>query len=94
MSSAGQTRKRGSKKSPKKLEAFDWLKDPVQQLKRSVSFEGTEITDEDFYKFFENIGEGYNSQGRPVNRKNKSKTKKSLKPKSPRPNKNSKPKSK
>lgn len=89
MSSSSQTRKKGSKRSPKHINTFEWLRDPYEQLKRSSSFNGKGVSDEEFFRFFEEIGEN-----RPTKSRSHSKTRKS--PKSPKPkspNPNPKPKS-
>lgn len=87
MSSSSQTRKKGSKRSPKQINTFEWLRDPYEQLKRSTSFNGKGVSDEEFFHFFEEIGEN-----RPTKSRSRSKTRKSPKPKSPKP-KSPKPKS-
>ena len=83
--SSSQTRKKGSTRSPKHFNGLEWLRDPMQQLKRSVSFEGTEITDEEFYRFFNAIGEVNRSKSRSKSASKTRKSPKSPKPKSPKP---------
>jgi hypothetical protein len=71
-----QTRKHGQKRSPKQLEDLEWLRDPVAMLQRSRSFEGMErFSDEDFYKFFEEIGEVVSRSKNRTRSRNRSKTK-------------------
>ena len=52
-----QTRKRSSSRAPRSLNDLQWLANPYEQLKRSLSFSGKAISDEEFYKFFDEIGE-------------------------------------
>jgi hypothetical protein len=52
-----QTRKRSSSRTPRSLNDLQWLRNPYEQLKRSLSFNGKAISDEEFYKFFEELGE-------------------------------------
>jgi hypothetical protein len=76
-----QTRKKGQARSPKSLGDLEWLRDPKQMFARAHSFEGKEMTDEEFYKFFEAMGEVW---PRPKNRtrsRNRSKTKNKKSPK-------------
>lgn len=56
-----QTRKKGQPRSPKQLGDLEWLRNPRAMLARAHSFENTTLTDEEFYKFFENIGESLSS---------------------------------
>lgn len=70
-----QTRKKGQARSPKILGDLEWLRNPEAMLARAHSFEGKEISDDDFYAFFENIGEvASRSKNRPPSR-NRAKTK-------------------
>ena len=97
MSSSGETRKKGSKRSPKHINTLEWLRDPYEQLKRSTSFEGKEISDEAFFGFFEEIGERRPTKSRIRSGSKTRKSPKSPKPKSPKPKpkaKSPKPKSK
>jgi hypothetical protein len=91
------TRKKGSKRSPKHITTFEWLRDPYEQLKRSTSFNGKEVSDEEFFRFFEEIGERNRTKSRSrsgskTRKSPKSPKPKSPKPKSPRPNPKSKSK--
>lgn len=52
-----QTRKKGQARSPKILGDLEWLRNPQAMLARAHSFEGKEMSDEEFYSFFESIGE-------------------------------------
>jgi hypothetical protein len=70
-----QTRKKGQARSPKQLGDLEWLRDPTVMLRRAHSFEGTELTDEEFYKFFEGIGEVASPPKNRPPSKNRSKTK-------------------
>ena len=70
-----QTRKKGQARSPRALGDLEWLRDRVAMLGRAHSFEGSTITDDEFYAFFEGIGEvASRSKNRPPS-KNRSKTK-------------------
>jgi hypothetical protein len=76
-----QTRKKGQARSPKSLGDLEWLRDRKLMLGRAHSFEGDEISDEEFYKFFEEMGEvlpGSKNRSRSRNR-GKTKNKKSPK---------------
>lgn len=70
-----QTRKKSNARSPKKLEQLNWLRNPYEQLKRSVSFQGKGVSDEEFFKFFEDIGEVWSPSKNKSRSKNRSKTK-------------------
>jgi hypothetical protein len=73
-----QTRKKSSLRSPKKLNELHWLANPYEQLKRSVSFAEAAISDEEFFKFFDQIGEvASNRSPRNRTRSNKKSPKKS-----------------
>lgn len=52
-----QTRKRSSARMPTSLNDLHWLANPYEQLKRSVSFSGKGVSNEEFYRFFEEVGE-------------------------------------
>lgn len=52
-----QTRKKSQPRTPKVLGDLEWLRNPQAMLARAHSFEGKEMTDEEFYRFFEEIGE-------------------------------------
>lgn len=52
-----QTRKRSASRAPRSLNDLHWLGNPYEQLKRSLSFSGKAVSDEEFYKFFEDVGE-------------------------------------
>jgi len=88
------TRKKGSKRSPKQINTLEWLRDPVQQLKRITSFEGQNVSDEEFFRFFEEIGERRPTKSRSRSgsrtRKSPKSPKPKSKPKSPKPNPKSK----
>jgi hypothetical protein len=78
-----QTRKRSSSRTPRTLNDLQWLSNPYEQIKRSLSFSGKVISDEEFYKFFEEVGEvPENRSPRSTTRshKNKNSGKKSPKP--------------
>lgn len=70
-----QTRKKTNARSPKKLNNLEWLANPYEQLKRSISFQGKQSSDEEFYKFFEEIGEVWSPSKNKSRSKNRSKTK-------------------
>jgi len=70
-----QTRKKGQARSPKPLGDLEWLRNPKTMLERAHSFEGKEISDEDFYKFFEDIGEVFSRSKNRSRNRNRSKTK-------------------
>ena len=70
-----QTRKKGQARPPRTLGDLEWLRNPEAMLARAHSFEGSTITDDEFYAFFEGIGE---VASRPKNRppsKNRAKSK-------------------
>ena len=70
-----QTRKKGQSRTPKLLGDLEWLRNPQAMLARAHSFEGNTLTDEEFYAFFESIGEvASRSKNRPPS-KNRAKTK-------------------
>lgn len=52
-----QTKKKGQKKSPKQLEGLKWLGSRKEMLARAHSFNESTLTDEEFFRFFEEIGE-------------------------------------
>ncbi len=70
-----QTRKKGQARSPKSLGDLEWLRDRDAMLGRARSFEGFEITDEEFFRFFEEIGEVASPPKNRPPSKNRSKTK-------------------
>lgn len=70
-----QTRKKGQARPPRILGDLEWLRNPQEMLARAHSFEGKELSDNDFYAFFESIGEvASRSKNRPPSR-NRAKTK-------------------
>ena len=50
-----QTRKRSSARAPRDLK--NWLGNPYEQLRRALSFAEGGVTDEEFFAFFDQIGE-------------------------------------
>lgn len=52
-----QTRKKSNARKPKTLNDLEWLANPYEQLKRSLSFSGKGVSDEEFFRFFEEVGE-------------------------------------
>jgi hypothetical protein len=79
-----QTRKRSSSRAPRELNDLQWLANPYEQLKRSTSFIKGGVSDEEFFRFFEEIGEvASNRSPRNKTRSQKNTARKSPK-KSPR----------
>jgi hypothetical protein len=76
-----QTRKKGQARSPKPLGDLEWLRDPKQMLGRAHSFEGKELSDEEFYKFFEEMGEVWARSKNRSRSRNRAKTKNKKSPK-------------
>lgn len=76
-----QTRKKGQTRSPKKLGDLEWLRDRQEMLARAHSFEHSETTEEDFYKFFEEIGERWSKSKNRKSSQNRKKTKNNSKKK-------------
>ncbi len=70
-----QTRKKGQSRSPKKIEDLEYLKNRKQMFARAHSFEGQEVSDEEFFKFFEEIGEVASRSKNRSSSRNRSKTK-------------------
>lgn len=56
-SSTSATRKLRNKRSPKHFTDLEYLRDKKEARARASSFNKTTITDEEFFKFFEEIGE-------------------------------------
>lgn len=62
--STSVTRKRSNKRSPKHFTNLEYLRDKSEARKRASSFNATTLTDEEFFKFFEEIGEVKKSSSR------------------------------
>ncbi len=79
-----QTRKRSSSRAPRALNDLQWLANPYEQLRRSTSFAEGVLSDEEFYRFFDQIGEVAAPAPSSANR-NRTRSRKSPARKSPRP---------
>ncbi len=73
--STSTTRKLSNKRSPKHFTDLEYLRDKKEARKRAASFDETTLTDEEFFKFFEDIGEVWSRSKNRLQNRNRTKTK-------------------
>jgi hypothetical protein len=72
---SSQTRKKGQKRNSKPLGDLEWLRNPQAMLERAHSFEGTSLSDEEFFRFFDEMGENWRRSKNKTRSRNKAKQK-------------------